>query len=186
MMNNKIIVKLATHDPKCKYQCHKTPGAVFSLEDLAPRGICHHAYFAAYPYCLSLMYQARFEFMPDADTVSFQCPSPVRPVVMLAQRVRVDEKRIKVIVKITERIERPERADPGFCASCPVEPGQEFEWNHMGQRPEICPAGFLHLFPYLTTLLHGGKPPWSTGEKSFLVHCPDEKINISYEIIVTD
>lgn len=183
MENRKITVKLHTHDPKCKYRCHKSAGAVFSLDDLAPKGMCHHAYFAAYPYCLSLMYKARFAFMLDPNTVSFQCPSPVRPVIMLARRVRMGWHKIKVVIQITGRIERNEKADPDLCAHCPHEVGQEFEWNHMGQRPEICPAGFLHLFPYLTALACGGRPPWKTGEGGFLVHCPDEKINVSYEIV---
>ena len=185
-MSKKVIIKLRTHDPKCKYTCHKVGGGVFDAELLAPKGMCLHAYFSAYPYCLSLMYGAEFIFMPDPNTITFQCPSPIDPVVMEARRVKLDEKKIKVIIEVKDRIPLKNACEDSCHGICPMKSGQEFEFNHMGQRPEICPAGFMHIFPYLTALLGGGKVPWQTGNNSFLVHCPDEKINVSYEVIVEE
>lgn len=182
----KVSIKMHTTDLKCKYKSHRTAGDSFGLELIAPEGMCLHAYASAYPYCLSLMYGAEFKFMPDHNSVSFQCPSPVDPVVMLAKRIRIDEKNIKIIISVKEIIHLNNNCQDSCKGICPMRVGQEFEFNHMGQRPEICPAGFMHIYPFLLTLLQGGKPLWQTGKNSFLVHCPDEKINVSYEVMLQD
>ncbi len=179
-MGKKVVVKIHTSDPKCKYKSHKEPGGEFDIELLAPRGMCLDAYFSAYPYCLSLMYGAEFKFMPEPNTVTFQCPAPLRPVVMEARRIKIDEKNTKIVITVKDILKLDNKC--ADTCKCQMKIGEVFEFNHMGQRPEICPAGFLHIFPYLSCLLRGGSLPWSTGKSSFLVHCPDEKINVTYEV----
>lgn len=181
-MDKDIIIKMHTFDPKCKYKLHQRPGS-FKASLLAPKGMCLDAYFSAYPYCLGLMYGAQFRFMKDPNTITFQCPSPTRPIVIEARRIRLGRKRIKVMMRVIDILRLKNSCEDSCKGRCSAKIGQEFEFNHMGQCPQMCPAGFLHIFPYLTTLLRGGRVPWATGKNSFLVHCPDERINVSYEVV---
>lgn len=183
-MKKKVSIKLHTNDPKCKYKVHREPGAVFDFELLGPKGLCLDAYLSAYPYCLTLMYKGVFKFMKDPNTITFQCPSPVKPIVMEARRIQIAEDMIKIVITVKDILNLNNQCENS--CKCNMKVGQQFEFNGWGQRPEICPAGFLHIFPYLTTLMRGGKVPWSTGKNSFLVHCPDEKINVTYEVVLED
>ncbi|MDP3731970.1 MAG: hypothetical protein Q8R31_02920, partial [Candidatus Omnitrophota bacterium] len=131
----KVLIKLHTHDSKCKYGIHKEPGGAFALELLAPQGMCLDAYFSVYPYCLSLMYGAEFKFMPDPNTITFQFPSPVGPIVMEARRVTLGDKKIKVIITVKEILKLNNKCADS--CQCNMKIGQEFEFNHMGQCPEI-------------------------------------------------
>jgi uncharacterized repeat protein (TIGR04076 family) len=138
-----IIVEVHSIMGRCKY--HKKRGEIYTLEDLAPEGMCLDAYHAVYPYSLALSEGAVFGWMrgKDVDSVFAQCSKGV--VVMRINRFLFrdgKEKKQAIVIKVVER--------RGECQKN-MEINDEFLFN-LGGGKEICPAGFNSIYPHLARL----------------------------------
>lgn len=175
----------------CKY--HRHIGQVYTLKDLAPLGICPHAYFAAYPYCLSLLYGATFSWMKkiDKNAVEAQCPAPRNQVVMKiwrelihkeTRKTKKDEDKYNIYIKVINKLKNSDK-DYKCCRTCKktMKKGKKFEFNK-GQFPGVCPAAFHQMLPYLLVLANGGKLDWQNEDKSITLSCPDNISEINFLI----
>ncbi len=173
----------------CKY--HREVGRVYNSKDMIPEGLCPHAYFAAYPYCLGLLYGAIFSWMKtiDENAVEAQCPAPSNPVIMRIRReiipeekrkTKRDEDRYNIYVEIIKKLEDSKKSCKS-CRSCSrkMKAGKRFEFNK-GQFPGVCPAAFNHMFPYLITLQNGGQTDWQNEDGSIVLSCPDNISKIKF------
>lgn len=93
----------------CGY--HKVKGRVLSLGECVPDEMCPHAFFAAYPYCLALLYNAEFTWMKDTDknAVMAQCPAPWNQVIMKIKRIPLDSTTINAdsgLQKLFQKLRR--------------------------------------------------------------------------------
>jgi len=165
---------------KCRY--HKKGGQSFTLDAIAPAGLCLDAFHIAYPYCLTLLYDGDFNascHRPcDANRVIIQCPRG--KMKMEVARIHLLPKTVKTLKTAAEkafkklfyppdvidykiRIKIIEAAD-----GCPHKPGELYYMN-IRDTNELCPASFDAVYPFL-------------GVKDIqLVHCPDHE-GILYEL----
>lgn len=175
----------------CKY--HRETGKTYSFKDLVPEDFCPHAYFAAYPYCLSLLYGAIFSWMKkiDENAVEAQCPAPHNPVVMKIWRELIpkdkrktekDEDKYNIYIEVIEKVKNSDKSHK-CCERCAqtMKIGKMAEFNK-GQLPGICPAAFNQMFPYLVAMESGGKIDWQNEDGSVILPCPDNISKINFLI----
>ena len=179
-----IIVEVKSIAGKCKY--HKKAGEIYTLEDLAPKGMCLDAYHAAYPYCLALSEGASFRWMKDEDPDAVFCQCSKSIVVIEIKRplfITAIEKNMTVFMKVSK-----------IRGKCPkkMKVGDEFLFNLGQKEKEICPAGFNAIFPYLLGYAGcRGKDFWENTFCDILskqdilaisVECPDNINRVEYRI----
>src|SRR3989338_3150185 len=131
-----VKISVASIAGRCKY--HRKVGQVYNLDDLAPHGMCLDAFHAAYPYCLSLLYGAKFKWMKNKKSVIAQGPNPKGAVVMEIRRKIISRNKKEILIKVIEI--------KGVCRKG-LKRGQIFKMN-LGDFPEMCPAAFDILYPY--------------------------------------
>lgn len=165
-----VKVKVVSVAGRCKY--HHKIGQEYNLTQLIPPGMCLDAFHVAYPYCLSLLYGAKFKWMDDKDSVIAQCPNPKGSVIMEIRRKIINHNKKKIFIKIIEI--------RGRCMKG-LKRGQIFKMN-LGDYPQICPAAFDELYPYISILRYGGSIPWSKEKDSCLVQCSDHLNIVTYEL----
>lgn len=169
----------------CKY--YRKELEVFDLDHLAPKGLCLDLYFAAYPYCLSLLYGACFTWEKDKNVVNAQCPAADGNVHFKVKRIPLKKQVIsngikknnKIIVEII-RVEKSKGEYENSCI-CPHETGEKFEFNQGDDLTQMCPAAFYNIYPNLKSMLNKGEPSWSKNGKVFM-QCPDNISGIMFEI----
>jgi uncharacterized repeat protein (TIGR04076 family) len=143
---------------------------------------------AAYPYALSLLYDAQFSWRKkiDKDSVVAQCLRPKNQMVFMIKRVKnphinkallkkYQEERYKIIIDFIRK-----KGGKKDCSDClgykNMIVGKGFEFNR-GDLSPICPAAFNQMFPYLAALL-------LSGQKKFKVKfaCPDPRTNVIFQL----
>lgn len=171
---------------KCKY--HPKLGQKIKLNKSLPTGVCPYAYVTAYPYALSLLYDAEFSWRKkiDKDSVIAQCLRPKNQMVFRIRRIKnphpnktllkkYQEERYKILIEFIEK-----KGKGKDCSDClgyrNVVVGKVFEFNR-GDLPEMCPAAFNQMFPYLAALL-------SSKQKINKIRfsCPDPKTDVVFEL----
>jgi len=181
-----IAIKVVKSKGRCKY--HPKIGQSIKFRNILPKGVCPYAYAAIYPYALSLLYDAEFSWRKhiDKDSVIAQCLRPGNQMVFKIKRIKnpkinkrllkkYQEERYKIIFEFIEK-----KGGPRNCSDClgykNMVVGKSFEFNR-GDLPEMCPAAFNQLFPYLASLLTSGK-------KRFKARfaCPDPKTDVCFEV----
>ena len=76
----------------------------------------------------------------------------------------------KIIITIVEQ--------SGFC-DAGLKKGREFVYE--GKLPDICPAAWDALYPYLRVLQFGGNLPWEEEGEAY-VACPDHKNPVVFKL----
>ena len=181
-----VKLKVIKSNGGCKY--HPEIGQEISLEKSLPEGMCPYAYIAAYPYALSLLYDAEFSWRKkvDKDSVVAQCFRSRNQMVFKVKRVsnpdldkellkKYEEERYKIYIELIEK--KNGGKDCSDCLSYKnMVVGKQFEFNR-GDLSEICPAVFNQIAPYLRELASLSK-----GNQSIQVACPDPKTDVIFEI----
>lgn len=174
----------------CRY--HKEQDRSFHPGDLFPRGFCPHAYRAAYPYALALLYNARFPAEDGggrAGSVRIRCPGSDGYIEMNLSTEHLYPKLLRTLkdaaIWLLQKLNIPaEYPDKNvFLEVCRVEgncrydlkPGNKFKFN-LFDRKELCPASFYGLYPILVSRTGN-----AGGGSSTLAHCPDP-LGVFYEI----
>lgn len=170
----------------CKY--YRGMSETFNLDQLGPKTLCLDLYFTAYPYCLSLLYGAKFTWEKDKNAVNAQCPAANGNVHFEVRKIPLKKmiisngirKNCKIIIKITHI----EKASGGYENSCICRHsvGQEFEFNQGDDLSQMCPSAFYNIYPTLKTIINGGKPNWTKCGNVFM-QCPDNVSGIMFEIL---
>ena len=180
-----ISLKVVSSKGKCKY--HPKVGQRVSLLRSIPKGMCPYLYVAAYPYALSLLYDAEFSWRKkiDKDTVVAQCCRPFNQMAFEVKRIanpkinkilleKFEEERFKIYIKLIEK--KGKKSD---CSDClgykSMIVGNTFEFNR-GDLPEICPAAFNSFFPILVEIMNTKK--WAVRKFA----CPDPKTDVIFEV----
>lgn len=172
-----LIIKAESVKGKCKY--HRS-GDIYTIYDLAPKGMCLDAYYSAYPYCLALSEGAIFGWMKhrDPDAVFTQCSQGV--IIMEIKRYVFDagKKKIIIIRVVDQRGPCPNMSG-GFRKK------DEFLFN-LGWGGEICPAAFHSIYPYLGIRgcddLRLAEKRFESGRRGLLIECPDDKNRVIFLI----
>ncbi len=167
---NAVTVKVVSIKGKCKY--HKIIGQEYNLEQIAPSSMCLDAFHVVYPYGLSLTYGASFSWMEDKDSVIAQCPNKSNTVTFKIRRIRLTEKKVRIEIEVIDT--------KGGCRK-KHRIGDKFIMN-LGDFPEICPAAFDEIFPYIQILRFGGRVGWEESGKVF-VQCSDHLNTVTYQLI---
>lgn len=167
----------------CKY--HRNTGETFKLEEMAPKGLCLHAYFTAYPYVLGMLHNVQYDWMTDnPDHVYAQCPALVTPRVIDIYREHDDDGNLKVFVRIDSINEEVNIKGAKKC-DCPHAGGETFEVNQ-GDGQGFCPAAFNQLFPYIKNFVAGGTSEFLSDSNEFIGVCPDNNNNVTFKVVRED
>ena len=181
-----IKLKVVGSSGDCHY--HPVVGREINLQESIPEGMCPYSYVTAYPYALSLLYDAEFSWRKkiDKDTVIAQCCIPANQMVFLVRRTpnpNIDEEKLKSFEEERHKIfiELIEKKGEGNdCSDClgykNMIVGRKFEFNR-GDLPEICPAAYNQMFSYLIELMHSKE-----GNNVIQFACPDPKTNVVFEL----
>ena len=172
-----VKIKVIGFKKKCKY--HKKKGEEFHREQLTPSGLCLHAFHAAYPYCLGLLYDIKNE---NKDSIIIKCPNPMNTVTLKVYRIPNKN----IIRKIVNILKTTISKLTGFSADpmdkyvyieilennkCPknYSVGQTFEFN---LEDGFCPASFDAIYSSILS------------QKTNLIRatCPSMAEKIIYEI----
>jgi uncharacterized repeat protein (TIGR04076 family) len=137
---------------RCKY--HNDKKQTYSEKNIVPEGMCPDAYYAAYPYCLCLLYGGK------GKTV-LKCPNADNYVVMeLVKKETLPEVLTKIKKKaerfVSENIISQDRVTSKIYikvkevyGKCPYHnQGDVFEFN-IRKKQELCPASFHQMFPFI-------------------------------------
>lgn len=204
LSNTNIIIKTEIMKKICKY--HKKPGQEFHMSDIAPKGMCFEAFYAAYPSALALLYNAKmttssciFSKNISRREVVFQCPSEKNKIVFHMQK----KEKLPLIIKQFKHF-----AEKCFAYFFP--PIDKVQWeydisieviNVCGQCPQghkrgdtyyfntsnpaiLCPASFYTIYPFLRLFYKDEKIPWCNNN-DILIHCPDHE-GIIYKLVKRD
>ncbi len=177
-------VKTAPYKNNCRY--HRRQGQSFEHTRLVPEGCCPHLYRAAYPYCLSLMYDARYPLEPSGEparSVEIRCPSGDNYVAVdisvryvfpwFIRKLKVIAIRLLHVFNIAG--EYPDRdillKVKKVHGTCPqgLTEGRLFVFNRK-DREELCPASFYAMYPALIR-----QPRDPAAVNSGDVQCPDSE-----------
>ena len=165
----------------CKY--HREEGAVYGVKDLVPPGICLAAFSMCYPYCLSLLYDAKFSWMKktEPDAVYAQCPTG--KIAMKIERIVLDDDSLrnewknKIVMTVIE--DREGQSMETCCEKeCIMSLGDEVEFPK-GAEPVFCPAAFNQIYPIVNRLMVNSD---TKIEKPLVVECPDHNTRITFEV----
>jgi uncharacterized repeat protein (TIGR04076 family) len=192
MINVRHIVNFSKSNLKkhtCKY--YRSMLEEFGLNSLGPEGICLDLYYAAYPYCLALLYGAKFTWENDKNAVNAQCPAPAGNVHFQVMRKPLKKqiisngikKKCRIIIKITH-IEKSVLKCKNGC-DCKLMAGQKFEFNQGDDLNQMCPAAFYNIYPNIKTFMNSKKASWMKDGKIFM-QCPDNISGIMFEITKND
>jgi len=182
-----IVLKIVSSNGKCQY--HPVVGQEIHFQESLPKRMCPYLYVSAYPYALSLLYDAEFSWRKkiDKDSVVAQCFRPVNQMIFKVKRIanpnideerlkRYEEERYKIFIELIEK-----RGEINDCSDClgykSMIVGREFEFNR-GDLPGICPAAFNQMLPSLFEIMF-----YKKNIDAVQFACPDPKTNIIFEII---
>jgi len=160
----------------CKY--HKRANQTFQTNDIV-RDFCPYIFFVAYPYCLALLYNAKFA--KNNDSIKLCCPQN-SGIVFTISRKRCWSLPVGAFYKflkwISQKISFPLDIEDYHIqleivddkSTCPkkLTRGSTYQFN-INKLDELCPASFYQLFPFLF------------GRKKLRINCPDHE-GMSYRI----
>lgn len=181
---DRFALTTGTYKRSCRY--HRKQGQSFRGEDLLPKGLCPHAYRVAYPYCLSLLCDARYPRANGPDpqrTVQVRCPASEHSVELtltvrftLSAPVRMLKRlAIRTLQAVGIGGEYPDKdvllEVSRVSKGCPqgLKEGQVFLFN-IWNRKELCPASFYALYPILIQQPGHGQ---ALQAENCLLPCPD-------------
>jgi len=170
---------------KCKY--HRRIGQGYSIDEIAPPGLCRTMFYRAYPTSLAVLYHGKPKKFwlrrRGHDSYIVSCPASEGVEVKISSKeqlpmlIRMMKELLEEALKFFLRgYDAPFRqvalevvkAGP----ACPkgYKIGQKFYFN-TNNTEELCPAAFSSTYPYINYLANMNR---SSGEAcSMQVHCPD-------------
>ena len=148
----------------CKY--YRKMNETYDMNHMGPEDLCLDLYHSAYPYCLAILYGAKFTWMDDKTCVCGQCP--YGRVHFKVKRIPIEEE--KEGIKKTCRI-IIEIISSNNCYNNHIV-GEEYEFNQGDLLDQMCPAAFYNIYPILKCT--------STDVN---VECPDNNTKIGFEVI---
>lgn len=189
-ISESTVIRVTTEKGRCRY--HLENSKDFGFNQLAPDGLCIHAFHSAYSSCLRLLYTgkknnfaARF-ICPDVKgSVEFETLAVRHSNIRfrLMQTLKYCLRRIGVpcdylIKRILIKVTNSKNV-------CPMghKIGDTFEFN-LGDKPEICPASFESVYP----VFYAVKLKQALGEADVInteplcLECPSHSVNIRYHI----
>ena len=181
----------------CRHNCryNREHGLHYNQGRIAPAGLCPDMFHTAYPYGLSLLYDGSNHFDGKASkNFILKCPAypnyvsfEVRQEIFILKPLfRAIEWPFKMIRKPIEIIDRniviEVKKIHGTCAYG-LKAGGQYVFN-IGNSPELCPAAFNSLYPYLGIQKdeQGDKESCNASSHLGSAQCPDHKGKITFEI----
>jgi uncharacterized repeat protein (TIGR04076 family) len=167
----------------CKY--HKRKGQEYKPNDII-RDFCSDAFYAAYPYCLALLYGAdKNEF--KNGRVCLSCPNP-KGIIFEARRVHCRPFYTRIVKKILEWLIAKILYPPDWenwhiklrviknHGGCPANftAGKTY-WFNIRRLDELCPASFHAIYPFFLPYLLEYNSLWQKERSSIEIHCPDHQ-----------
>lgn len=191
-----LSVSVVSHSKLCRY--YQEPGQIVEFMNLAPSGFCLPAYYSAYTYSLSLLYDgADFEKAGREKTAElFCCLKGNDYIKMLVSTKRniftyilnFIEKTLRFIGYPKDVLDKAVKIEvsevKGHCPKGLVA-GHKVNFN-LYNKQELCPAVFYNLFPYLCMLNRKIFPYWVKDESRIDIHCPDACADITYRINIAE
>lgn len=174
---------------KCGY-C-KSGKETYRKGSFVVKDFCVDAYYAAYPYFLALLYDARFG-AGQSKNVIVNCPNAASPTLI---GVGFKYKKFNFLLHLIERFFRMLRMPKDVIdktmvlevksdnPSCKLKKGLRRKVKVPDIR-ELCPASFFSFYPLLyvsSRLSSENQPHAQARDLTFL--CPDPKTNISYKVV---
>lgn len=151
----------------CKY--HKRLGQTFTRKQII-KGFCPHAFYSVYPFCLSLLYGAKF---PDKKIIiSCQKNDGIK---FSVEKVRKWNFFwgffLKALKYLSEKFWQPLDIEDGdikiekvsFSPNCSFVQKKPYFFN-IRRLNELCPASFYQLYPFLLS-----------NQKGWEINCPDHE-----------
>lgn len=190
---NSLSFSVVSHSRLCRY--YKKPGQAIPFENLVPRDFCLPAYYSAYPYALSLLYDGvDFEKLGREKSACLSCPNDKNHVRMQVRTRRnifspllnFLEKTLRWLGLPKDVLDKSIKIETiGLTGNCSknLRPGQLFNFNLYNSQ-ELCPAVFYNLFPYLVMLNKKVFPYWTKDRRRIDIHCPDAIAKIIHRISV--
>lgn len=190
-LEKSLAISVYHHNRSCRY--YRPPGENLPMQRLAPQGFCFMAYYTAYPYALSLLYDGRgFE---DKKSERFDLTTCQNDSHHLNIEVRTQRKILAFAWNLLEKslraigIPRDVLDKSIFLTvrtlegNCPqnLKTGQIAKFN-LRNNKELCPAVFYTMFPYLIMANKSIFPYWAKDKKEFCVHCPTVGGNVVYKV----
>ncbi len=191
----KVSVSVDNIITKCKY--HRRIGQDYSLDHIAPEGLCRAMFYRAYPTSLAILYHGRpkkFWFRSRGkDTQEVSCPAVNGVKVKVSSREKLPapirmlkelaEEALKLVLRGYDAPFREialEVVEAGSACPKGYKTGQKFYFN-TDDTEELCPAAFSSAYPYVNYL---AKTKRATGEPcSMKVHCPDF-VGVAFDVKV--
>lgn len=164
---------------KCGY-C-KSGKERYGVGSLLPAGFCPDAYYAAYPYFLALLYDARIAEFGSGKEVEVNCPAPQDPSIL---KVHFRNKKLKPLLNILEKAFRalgmPKDAIDKVMmvevvhagANCRLKEKQSIEIK-VPDTHQLCPASYFSVYPLAFLSAKGHC-------KAIKFSCPDPETCIEY------
>lgn len=149
----------------CKY--HKRAGQSYSGQQII-NGFCPHAFFVAYPYCLSLLYNGTIQ--------SFDLSCPVGAVQFRVTRINCWNLAAKISLQLVKRVSRSFlpldiedwhiQMEVRKVGECPLKLARRNKYYfNIRQLDYLCPASFYTLYPFFINKNNTG----------LLLACPDHQ-----------
>jgi len=193
ILPHNLKIKVASKNSWCKY--YKTKGVDYTLDKIASCGFCPEAFHVAYPYCLGLLYGADFG---SGNSVVIKCPLPEGGIGMQIEALPIKNLIKKIYNKIKrvinffgypadyiDKIIMIKVIEKGKGCPYNFENLQTFEFN-TENGCGICPASFDAVYPYLHGLFKGVTQHYPHKLPAAIAQCPDQKVNVVYELVDTD
>jgi uncharacterized repeat protein (TIGR04076 family) len=186
-----LSVSVVSHSRLCRY--YQRPGRSVPFERLIPPGFCLPAYYAAYPYALSLLYDGvNFEKIGREHAASLTCHNSSDCIHM---RVRTKRNIFSPLLNFVETVLRAlgfpkdvldktvEIQVVGSQGNCVKDlTAGRIVYLNLYNREELCPALFHNLFPFIVMLDKRVFPYWAEERRRIDVHCPNAAADIVYRI----
>jgi len=160
----------------CKY--HKRTGQKYTSSNIV-KDFCFEAFYTAYPYCLALLYHAKF---PNKKQITLSCPQKQGLVFTVNRepcRNLAATLGLRLLKKISQKLSFPldiedyrlvmKVVENNSVCSKKYPVGKTYEFN-IRRLDELCPASFYQLYPFL-----------ASGASNIELNCPDHQ-GMSYLI----
>jgi len=145
-------------------------GDRFSLETIAPKGLCPFLYHAILPYVEAIENGAMFK-RPENNYIIIQCPNPDVGVAVKIHQTKGSEPQISIIAAHTGK------------SNCPC---YHFEigdhWLIRKAPTTFCRRAFDSIFPYLNALSSQIRTG-SVDKDALTVTCPSHPEFVTFQVI---
>lgn len=168
MIKNHVSLITKNFGKICKY--HKRAGQTYEANEIV-KDFSSETFYTAYPYCLALLYHAKFPILNKITLSSPQQKGLVFTINRQRCRNLIATLGLRLLKKISQKLSFPlDIEDYRIIITVINQPtGKTYEFN-IRRLNELCPASFYQLYPFL-----------ASGITNTELHCPDHQ-GMSYLI----